>query len=831
MRVRVLAVFTAVVLTVGGVFVASTPSSASPADEYTGTHFGLGNIPPGCESDAFSASDNACYHMRTGMNGLDSSDVDVLLMVPASPTAARDMRIMRQAVEMWNGGIHYLAPQMGVPWMKNMHFHISTDIESAAAGAGVVTYPIIDPEIVIIATNPVGGAGIGIDPYATVTGLLGQDENTPCAGVANPFDIDTWRGMPGYDHHDHEPGATVTEDCGGAGGNVCFALTPAIDPAPPALDLFNLFDLVAHEFGHCLTVGHVGDGAEGPWSKVPTNDIMSYNTDPVGLNKCVSTLDVEGIAVTQSHYIDANGDGVVSDADHVDANQAKWDGTSDHFQVQNPRDHYYASGTGAPIDCPQPDLGLVRGTPTNWQPDPVTTSTNDLTVVSPSDGARASDGKFDVTGTVEHRRIKSPDPTNTSASVDDPDNDAKSPFTEITGFTTTSTANTVDSIVSVASLPPTGSTATSTTAYSTTINGRKFDSFIRYPAVDPGPMTWDSKAAAYLPAGTSSWDTANNTVTFHIPRSYLHSVGIDAPYYVATESNVGGAGDTVVDDQAPDSNKGVGIAGSSSVVGVPGFSANPRSYADATTVHFEREGGNHFDAEQSEADGKPVLQIFGIDNAHHFDLNVPDASDVAITLAWTDGSGESDLDLRVTGSGGVDSGSDGVTGNNPEAVTVHAFKGKLGIEVDPYLIADPANGVDYTLTAIITPTGPSTDPDTDGDGVPDARDACPQQAGTSANGCPAAVTEHVRVFLDNATTALGVANIDSSNGPAAFDVPVTVPKGQHALRVEWERFGKVVATKSVSVTSGTSTPPTTKPPHPRWYCKKHPKACKADATP
>ena len=72
-----------------------------------------------------------------------------------------------------------------------------------------------------------------------------------------------------------------------------FLLDGAIDPLPGTTEVFGLFDLVSHEFGHCLTVGHVGDGAEGSWGPVPTNDIMSYNEDPPGASKCVSSLDVE----------------------------------------------------------------------------------------------------------------------------------------------------------------------------------------------------------------------------------------------------------------------------------------------------------------------------------------------------------------------------------------------------------------------------------------------------------------------------------------------------------------------------------------------------------
>jgi hypothetical protein len=609
---RFFILLTAFVVTLAGAGV-TTKAVASPAEEYTGTHFGLGNLPDGCASDTFDSPDNACYHMRTGMNGLDSPEVDVLLMVPASPTATRDMRIMRQAIEMWNGGIHYLAPQMGVPWMKNMHFHISTDIERATDG--FVVYPIVDPEIVVIATNPVGGLGIGIDPYATVMGALGRDENLPCSGVQNPFDLATWQNLPGYSHHGDERGATVTEDCGGLGGNVCFAINTAIDPDPQNLDVFNLFDLVAHEFGHCLTIGHVGDGAEGPWSKVPTNDIMSYNADPPGLNKCVSTLDVEGIAVTQSHYLDADGDGAVTTRDHVDANERKWDSTTDHFQVQNPRDHYYASSTGSPFDCPQPYLGLPPGGPrTNWQPAPKSTSTNELRVTAPSDRATTSDGTFHVRGTVEH-------------------------------------------------VMRAGKTATS-------------------PAkAPPGP--------------------ARKSVE---------------------------------------------------------------------TVQFHHKGGNHFTLTDTS------LGI-GLRPADHFTLKVPERADVSFTLSFTDG--QSDLDLFASGKG-YDSGSAGATSSNPEKVAAPNFSGTLAIDVDPYLIANPVSGVDYTLTAVLSP---------------------PKEGAAAVAATARPVREHVRVYIDDTKAWAAHQDVDTLDGPAPFNIGLFVPKGTHTLRVEWDRFGKVVATKSVRVTS------------------------------
>ena len=780
MRKRVLATVVAAVLSIGGTIISASPAAASAADGYTGTHFGLGNLPPGCEGDTFESTDNACYHMRTGMNGLDSSDVDVLLMVPASPTATRDMRIMRQAVEMWNGGIQYLAPQMGVPWMKNMHFKISTDIESAANGAGIVTYPIADPEIVIIASNPVGGAGIGIDPYATATGALGQDENAPCTGVANPFDMDTWRGMPGYDHHDHEPGATVTEDCGGAGGNICFALTPAIDPAPPALDVFNLFDLVAHEFGHCLTIGHVGDGAEGPWSKVPTNDIMSYNTDPVGLNKCVSTLDVEGIAVTQSHYIDRTGDGHVDGADHVDANQESWDrpadGVHDHFQAQNPRDHFYASNTGAPTDCPQPDLGVLPGTPTNWQPAQTQSVNYAMNVTAPADGASATDGVFDVMGSVARSGSVTP-PSATSGVYTDAQGDAHAAFTDIKKVAVATTATQVTARIWLKNLPPaTGNTLTSPSVYSFEVNGRRFDSFVRYPKVDPNPMTWDAQAGAYMPAGTSKWVLSSKEVDFYIPRSYLDGVGVTAPYYVDGLASVGGATVSTPDDRAPDGRATIGLASAKGPsVAAPTFHFAPR--ANASTVSFEHQGGNVFYADQSTGG---VLTGGPTDASHHFSLDLPSASDVTFTLDWADDTGTDDLDLHIGGA--ADSGVVAASSNKPEVVSFNAVHGHLDITVEPYLVTDEANGVTYTLTAVINSANV---PDQDGDGIPDADDDCPTVAGNGANGCPVVTgsIEKVLVYVDGAVA--GSQDVDTSSSPDNFDIQVTVPAGNHTLRIDW----------------------------------------------
>jgi hypothetical protein len=790
---------------------------ASPADGYTGTHFGLGNLPPGCELDTPERSTNVCHHMRTDMNALDSPEVDVLLMVPVSPRAEQDMRIMRQAVEMWEGGIDYLAPQMGLDWLgKGMNFHVTLDYVDTSGGNNggeFTTYPIADPEIVVIASNfdPVLNFGIGIDPVDTATdlgqvvGLPVNHDMVPCHGLQNPFDFDTWENLPGFDHHHEGRTGTYTEDCGGAGGNICFAVNQGADPAPEVTSFASFFDLVAHEFGHCLTVGHVGDGAENPkWGKVPTNDIMSYNTDPVGLVKCVSTLDVEGIAVSQSRYLDANGDGLVTPADKVNANQApgSWNG-AEPFMAQHPRDHFYASSTGAPTDCPQPDVATVPGAPrTDWTPEPATTSSNEINVTAPVTGEAHDNGQYTVTGTVERVPIKEPDPTDTTAVYDDADGDGRTPFTDIDRFSVTATPTTVETAISVASLPPTGSDALSATSYSVIINGYEFDSYV-YP-VGP-PSTWDPQASAYQEDSFSDWDVAANTVRFHIPRDYLEAANVSAPYFVSTTANTGGVGGRMVDDRAPEGNGTIGIAGSMNLgVAMPAVLAS-----QAETKTFGTPQHNHFDVYESSPTPFDDTKLVTGETSHFYSLEVDEVSDIVFTLDWTDESGQSDLDLQVTGA--ATSADAAASSSRPETFSASGVFGHLDLEVIPYLI-DPG-GADYTLTAVITPTG-AAPVDTDGDGVPDVNDACPAIAGTASNGCPdeTAVNEHVRVYVDNANEAAGTQGVDTSAGPAAFSIPVDAGAGTHTLRVEWEYFGKVIATKTITVgpafattTSSTTT--------------------------
>lgn len=362
-------------------------AQAAARKQTRGPFFGANNIPALCapemrdEDDAGNpnphfwlrkGTDATCHHMRTNLSGPDSPQVDVLILVPVSPAAERDMRIMRQSIEMWEAGIHYLAAKLKLPWLaKGMDFHVFVDTFDPIGGKGgeFTTYPIVDPEIVLVATNPNRGFGIGIDPIHELG--LNHGEGL-CHGIPNVFaQMQAWEHLPGFSSHHESRGGVYKEDCDGSGGNICFAVTAGLDPTPGGavpFGLLSLFDIVSHEVGHCLSLGHVGD-AEGPWGSVPTSDIMAYHSPPPGQTKCVSSLDVEGIATRMSHYLDVNGDRKVTKADQLLANdQLGQDG--DPFQVQRPQDHFYASRTGRASDCPQPDRGLTPGKRTDWTPRP-----------------------------------------------------------------------------------------------------------------------------------------------------------------------------------------------------------------------------------------------------------------------------------------------------------------------------------------------------------------------------------------------------------------------------------------------------------------------------
>jgi len=795
----------------------TTAAQASPADDYVGPYFGDGNLPPGCIKDMSRDNPaNVCYHGKLGLNALDSPQIDVAVLVPVSPTAERDMRIMRQAVESWEGGIEYLSGEMGLDWLQDgVDFHITVDSIDLTGdnGGEFTTYPLYDPEIVVIATNPVGGIGIGVDPTYLTSELGIFDENgVPCTNVENPFDVEAWEALPGFDSHHDARGGTYVEDCGGAGGNVCFSVNGAIDPVPGVTDTFSLYDLVLHETGHCLTLGHVGDGAEGEWGPVPTTDIMAYSADPAGQNKCVSTLNVEAFAVRMSHYLDVDGSGAVTETDWLVPNDALGDG-SNPFQVQHPDNHLYASSTGSVWDCPQPDLGLTPGERTDWTPEPVDTTEPVLQVTTPEHGAESPNGSFQVSGTVERRPLEAP-PTSPTASHDDPEGDALSDLSDLQQVEIEVTDLEVTAVLKVAQLWPT-TQVPSLPEYGVSIDGRQIKSFVPDPRSPDEVMTYDHSMEQPLPSDWSEWDAVANTVTFHIPRSYLAGAKVTAPYDVfALSGYVANNKFTLVtDDRAPDTGA-IGVAapaGSSSGTTSDVTSGSGGSAAGSIldTIVLEQPGGNTFTPLDSSLGTTQGTQDL-------FTLSVPEASDVELLLSWGDAS---DLDMTVTGAA---TGS-AATAGQPERMLLQNVKGTLDIVVDPYLVTGVPSTT-YTLTATLVGVSGDTDgdgildgddrcpqvagpaptgcPDSDGDGVADVYDVCPDVPGNGANGCPIPATEQVHVYVDGVLAAS--QDVDTSGDLDSFELGVTVPAGTHDLMIEWEDDGDVIATDHRTVVHATA---------------------------
>lgn len=789
----------------------AAPSQASPSEGYVGPYFGDGNLPPGCIRDRGTTNpDNICYHGKVGLNGLDSPKVDVAVLVPASPTAERDLRIMKQAAEAWKGGIHYLADEMGLDWLRDgVEFTITPDIVELTKGGVPSTYPLHDPEIVIIASNPAGGLGIGIDPY-WFGGELGlyDGEGALCHSIANPFVTETWEGLPGYDGHHGDRGGVYVEDCGGAGGNVCFSVNGAIDPVPGTTDTFSLFDLVLHETGHCLTLGHVGDGAEGAWGALPSTDIMAYSADPPGLNKCVSTLNLEGFATRMSGYLDVNGDGAVTTADRLSPNDAVGDGANG-FQVMHPDNFFHASSTGDATDCPQPDLGTLPGTPTDWEPTPQDTTYPVLDVATPAHGAESADGTFRVTGTVERRPVDAP-PTSTTGSADDPEGDALSELTDLQQVQASTSALEVTATLKVARLWPSTS-VTSLPGYAVSIGGHEFTSYIPDPRSPVEVTTYDHSNEHTLPSGWSTWDPVANTVTFRIPRSYLAGVGVQAPYKVFAMSSITANNKftLVADDRAPDT-------GAVAVAAVAPPPATPDGNGWGTYT-LQQPGGNTFTVADTTLFG--TRDLADGSSLDKYTFTVGKRSDVEIVLAWTDASGfVNDLNLSVNGARQAVA-EDG----NPERIVLSNVLGDLAITVDPALIMQVPT-VGYTLKVTLVQPVIDTDgdgvldgsdscpgtagpaplgcPDGDGDGVANANDLCPGTPGNGTDGCPVPTTEKVKVYVDGVIAAS--QDVDSSDEADPFSLGVTVAAGTHELRIEWVDGDEVLASDTRSVVrSGT----------------------------
>lgn len=206
---------------------------------------------------ALSGEDPGPSSSGTAATEDDPRSLDVLVLVPDSAHAAKDRELITEAVGMWQQGIDSIADEPDLGWLRDARIRISA--ESLADGLDGTTYTLRDPEIVIVAATPPGGTS---DATTAVDSLLVHAaDDAVCETVADPFAYESWSGRPGFRSHHSLPEGTWIQDCGGEGGDVCFAINATIKPSATMDDVFATFGLVSDEFGHCLAGA---DGYTGP---------------------------------------------------------------------------------------------------------------------------------------------------------------------------------------------------------------------------------------------------------------------------------------------------------------------------------------------------------------------------------------------------------------------------------------------------------------------------------------------------------------------------------------------------------------------------------------
>ncbi len=209
------------------------------------------------------------YHQYVVYN-LDTVVFDMVVLPPAGATTLEHIETSRLAAQAWEDGILEYAE----PWLAE-HFEINV----YAVGVDIPSVDAItDPDIVVVSTAAMGLAGIGLEPKQFGCQIIGEETLEEHGG------------------HAHGQNRIFAEDCTGV-GFTCFAINGG------DVDTHSLYDLIAHEIGHCLGVGHVGDALDFRARYAPVTDIMSYDFAKEQVN-CVSNMNVRTLEGVLAHLLD-----------------------------------------------------------------------------------------------------------------------------------------------------------------------------------------------------------------------------------------------------------------------------------------------------------------------------------------------------------------------------------------------------------------------------------------------------------------------------------------------------------------------------------------------
>lgn len=209
---------------------------------------------------------------------VDTADMDILIVPPASPYYARDLVNIEKSVQMWIDGIQ----EIGSPWLAD-----GLDIEYYTLGYDTPPAEVLaDPEIIIFTAeyNPVLLLGVGLENPVSV-----------CHNV-DPFES--------AEFHQHEGSAwgSLAQECRG-GGYQCLVVNTNFLSTPTDRNERQMFDLNSHELGHCLGIGHVGDALDFSANNFPRDDIMSYQFDADHVH-CVSSLNIKALEAVYGDLLD-----------------------------------------------------------------------------------------------------------------------------------------------------------------------------------------------------------------------------------------------------------------------------------------------------------------------------------------------------------------------------------------------------------------------------------------------------------------------------------------------------------------------------------------------
>lgn len=211
---------------------------------------------------------------------LDTLVLDAFVFpVPAAdPESATEAAVM--ATAGWTRVKEFAADWFVESWELNT-YEVGKDVAPAEA--------ISDPEIIVLSESGQRSTSIGLNAEQLACSVFSLD------GIdleADPNFVPGSLATKVYPVHEHDGMAIFAAECI-TGGFRCFALNFA-----GALGGNNpLYDLVAHEVGHCLGLSHVGDALDFNSRFVPTLDIMAYADNPSRVS-CPSTLNarvMEGI--------------------------------------------------------------------------------------------------------------------------------------------------------------------------------------------------------------------------------------------------------------------------------------------------------------------------------------------------------------------------------------------------------------------------------------------------------------------------------------------------------------------------------------------------------